>query len=91
MSDRFVQIIVKGKVQGVSYRHYTQLKARSLGLCGRVCNLDDGDVCLYAGGSREAIEALIQYCHRGSPQAQVSEVLVTEIPAFEARDFEIKF
>ncbi|MBK9109057.1 MAG: acylphosphatase [Saprospiraceae bacterium] len=90
MSDRFVQIIVKGKVQGVSYRHYSRLQARALGLKGWVCNRDDGDVCIFAGGRREAVDALIQWCHRGSPQALVREVLVTAIGAFEADDFEIR-
>ncbi len=66
--------IVSGRVQGVAYRHYTRLQARELGVTGWVQNLPDGDVLLLAEGPREALEALLAWCHRGPPMAKVIQV-----------------
>jgi len=38
------QVVVRGVVQGVGFRYYTQTEARRLGLAGHVRNRGDGAV-----------------------------------------------
>lgn len=69
-----VQIHVVGKVQGVYFRANTAKKAQALNLQGWVKNLNDGSVQIWAQGDSEAVEQLIQWCHRGPILAKVSKV-----------------
>lgn len=61
-------------VQGVFYRDNTIKTARALGLLGWVRNLEDSRVELVAEGPRAKLEALVKWCHTGSPKAVVSGV-----------------
>ena len=70
--------IVRGRVQGVSFRVYTQAEAQTLGLVGWVRNLPDGSVELEAQGNPASVEALLAWCHRGPSAARVDEVVVAE-------------
>ncbi|MBN1331018.1 MAG: acylphosphatase [Candidatus Heimdallarchaeota archaeon] len=75
--NQHVQITAKGLVQGVSFRAYTNRKAKSLGLTGYVKNLLNGDVEIKAEGSREQITELINWLKtEGSPSSEVIEVIV---------------
>jgi acylphosphatase len=49
--------LVRGRVQGVGYRDFTQKAAAALGLTGYARNLDDGRVEVYAVGPEEKLEA----------------------------------
>jgi acylphosphatase len=87
---RAVCIKVSGRVQGVFFRKYTKDEAQRLTLSGQVSNLGDGSVEIHARGESGKIEALIRWCHKGSPMSSVSEVVTTEIdpssitkPSFE--------
>lgn len=72
-----VEIIVKGLVQGVSFRMYTKRKATSLGLTGYVRNLPNGDVEISAEGKRDQLFLLIKWLRsKGSPGSQVTDVVV---------------
>lgn len=71
-----VRLIIKGKVQGVFYRHSTREKARALGLNGWVRNRPDGTVEAEASGSKERLESLIDWCKTGPPAARVESVQV---------------
>ena len=73
-----VRIKVVGKVQGVCFRRCTLEKANELGLTGYVGNRDDGSVEILAQGGDSAVAQLIEWCHRGSPAAEVTQVLVDE-------------
>ncbi len=48
--------IVSGRVQGVSYRYFTQQAARELELTGWVKNLADGTVEVQVAGDSEVLE-----------------------------------
>jgi acylphosphatase len=72
-----VHLLVSGIVQGVSFRYYTVEEARRLGVAGWVRNLADGRVEAEAEGERRALEALVAWCRRGPPAAQVDDVAVT--------------
>jgi len=71
-----VRAVVRGRVQGVSYRMNARHEARVRGLTGWVMNQDDGSVALEASGPRERIEDLIAWCRRGPAGAQVTAVEV---------------
>jgi acylphosphatase len=71
-------IIVKGKVQGVFFRYYTQKKARDLGLVGDVQNLPDGNVAIRVAGNEYKIKEFIAWCHHGSPAASVANIEIVD-------------
>lgn len=69
------RLIIIGRVQGVSFRYYTQLKAKELGLWGYVCNQKDGTVLIEVIGELVQINYFVQWCHSGSPASKVDEVI----------------
>lgn len=71
-----LHIIVKGRVQGVYFRAYTQKQAVKLNVNGFVRNLDDGSVEIVATGQTEDLEKLVAWCHKGPVLAKVNEVIV---------------
>lgn len=72
--DTLYHLIVKGRVQGVFFRDYTQRKAVSLGLKGTVRNRADGAVEIFAIGEEVQLKALEQWCWEGSPSSEVVNV-----------------
>lgn len=69
-----IHAFVSGRVQGVFYRKNTEEQARSLGLTGWVRNLDDGRVEVLAEGSKDKLERLLEWCHKGPAKARVDSV-----------------
>jgi acylphosphatase len=67
---------IYGRVQGVSFRYYTVLRAKELNVQGWVQNRDDGSVEVMAEGTREQLEDLLEYLHIGPVGAHVSRVEV---------------
>lgn len=59
MASVRAHIFIEGRVQGVSFRWWTQGNAKQLGLTGWVRNLADGRVEVVAEGEKEDIEKLI--------------------------------
>ncbi len=72
-----VHLLVSGIVQGVAFRAYTVDEARRLGGAGWVRTLADGRVEVEAEGDRRALDALVAFCRRGPPAAQVDDVEAT--------------
>jgi acylphosphatase len=75
---RTVEVLIRGRVQGVGYRYWTLGQAERLGLSGHVRNRDDGDVEAVFHGAAEAVAAAIEACREGPPGARVEEVAVRE-------------
>jgi acylphosphatase len=69
-------VFVNGRVQGVFYRATTRDTARDHGVDGWVQNLADGRVEAVFEGPRDAVESMVEWCHTGSPRANVSDVAV---------------
>jgi len=65
---------VYGRVQGVSFRYYTQKEAQRLGLTGWVANQFNGTVRTVAEGPRSDLLQFVQFLHKGSPHARVDRV-----------------
>jgi acylphosphatase len=83
--------IVGGRVQGVGFRYTCCHEARRLGLSGWVRNRTDGDVEVWAEGSGEKLDALLQWLRRGPPGARVDEVRYDRCPpAGRYRNFSVK-
>jgi acylphosphatase len=75
---RTVCVIIKGRVQGVSYRAWTQAEARARGLSGTVRNRDDGSVAALFSGPPEAVDRMVASCWSGPAGARVTEVVVRD-------------
>ncbi len=67
-------IIISGRVQGVSFRHFTREKALALGLKGWVRNLPDGRVECELEGPKRALDKMIDVCRDGPRWAKVTNV-----------------
>ncbi|MCU4739983.1 acylphosphatase [Natronoglomus mannanivorans] len=67
-------VFVSGTVQGVFYRATTRDTAGEHGVDGWVKNLEDGRVEAVFEGPTEAVESMVEWCHEGSPAADVADV-----------------
>jgi len=87
-----VKVIVKGIVQGVNFRYYAQRQAAKFNITGWVKNLPDGSVAAVFEGDEQDVEAMIQWCRRGPPSAQVTELIAQpEEYGGEFSSFSVKF
>ncbi|MCJ2096816.1 acylphosphatase [Methylobacterium sp. J-072] len=75
---RTVSVIIQGRVQGVSYRAWTQAEARARGLSGSVRNRNDGSVEALFSGPADVVDQMVALCRSGPPGARVSDVAVHE-------------
>src|SRR5262245_32252229 len=75
---RTVRVRIAGRVQGVSYRFWTEEAARALGLTGWVRNRRDGSVEALLSGEACSVAEMLVRCHDGPPAAVVSSVEVLE-------------
>ena len=71
-------ILVKGFVQGVSYRKQTQRVAKHLGVNGWVRNTSNGNVEACLEGDEDAVDAVIAWCAFGPKKGKVDEVQILE-------------
>jgi len=86
-----VRLVVSGWVQGVFYRHETQMTASRLGLTGWVRNRMDGSVEIVAEGPKEKLEELIGWSWQGPPSARVQNVDVFwESASGEFQSFQVE-
>ena len=87
-----VRAIVRGLVQGVSFRAATRREAARLGLSGWVRNQPDGSVRLEAQGAAAQVDALVAWCRQGPPAAEVASVDVEPSAVVDdERDFSIRY
>jgi acylphosphatase len=73
-----VQLIIKGRVQGVYFRAFTQKQAVKRGVTGFVSNNTDGSVIVVACAEDDKLTPFIAWCHKGPLLAKVKEVVVNE-------------
>ncbi|RRN76945.1 acylphosphatase [Pseudoxanthomonas sp. SGD-10] len=84
-----VQLLVKGKVQRVFYRASCKAVANQIGIKGLIKNLPDGDVYIEAEGEDILLSLFIDWCKKGPDDAEVQEVIVTDIELKNYSNFEI--
>ena len=87
-----VRVIIRGRVQGVGFRYFTQREGERLGLVGWVKNLSNGDVEAEAEGDEAQVDAFVEAIRRGPPASRILNYQINEIPA-NHRDtaFDIRF
>ena len=85
-----VQLIIKGKVQGVFFRATAKDIADDLGVKGWVRNLPDRNVEIRATATEEALQKYIDWCKQGPPKAKVENVSIEELVLEEFNNFKIK-
>jgi len=86
-----IQILISGKVQGVSFRFFVYQKALALNLKGFVRNLPNGQVEIVVEGEEKVLKEFLEICKNGHPTAQVAKLEVKEYSyKKEFNDFEIK-
>jgi len=91
MADRTrARVLVSGHVQGVFYRATTRDAAREHDVDGWVKNLDDGRVEAVFEGPASAVKSMVEWCHTGSPAADVDDVSVTREPPEGVDGFRIE-
>ncbi|MFD2161804.1 acylphosphatase [Paradesertivirga mongoliensis] len=86
---KHLNIVVGGKVQGVSFRISTKAVADQLSVKGFVKNTPDGSVYIEAEGDDFSLESFLEWCHEGPLQASVQKVEVVEGEVKNYRNFEI--
>ncbi|MFZ5775148.1 MAG: acylphosphatase [Thermodesulfobacteriota bacterium] len=92
MAKKRVVAEVRGVVQGVYFRDYTQQEGRHLGLSGWVRNRPDGSVEAVLEGEAEKVDAMVSWLHTGSPMAKVESVQVSEEqPQGDTSTFAIRY
>ena len=90
--DVAAHIIVKGRVQGVSYRFFTIERANSLALNGWVRNLPNGDVEVWVEGDRGLVESLIEMLKVGPRFSTVKDVHIEwKKPTYKEKGFTLKW
>lgn len=75
-SPAALHLIIRGRVQGVGFRYFTQEAAESLHLTGWVRNLADGSVEVYAEGNRKDLEAFAKGVRSGPPLSRVEALTI---------------
>jgi acylphosphatase len=71
-------IVIYGFVHGVGFRFAVEREANSRGVAGWVRNRPDGTVAAVFEGEPEDVDALVAFCRRGPPGAEVQRVEVEE-------------
>ena len=84
-----LQIVIRGKVQGVWFRVSTRNKAQALGVLGIVKNQADGSVYIEAEGDEMILTNFIAWCYEGSEFSRVDSVDILEIEKKGFEDFKI--
>jgi acylphosphatase len=72
------RLVVSGEVQGVFYRDTCRSIAESAGVAGSASNLPDGRVEVVLEGPEDAVEKVVAWCRRGTPQSTVQGVDIEE-------------
>jgi acylphosphatase len=89
--EKRLHVRVYGRVQGVSFRYYTVLRAKELELVGWVSNVDDGSVEVTAEGLHDQLERLLVFLRSGPSGARVTNIDANWLDAtHEYSDFNVR-
>ena len=86
-----VDVVVRGRVQGVGFRFQLVEEAEELGVTGWVRNEPDGSVAGHFEGDADAVEAMVDWCREGPGPARVQRVARRDGAVTGARSFEVRY
>ena len=69
-------VVINGRVQGVFFRMETKRAAGEFGVFGWVKNQREGTVEAVFEGDQDQVEAIVDWCRQGPPNADVADVTV---------------
>lgn len=72
--DMILQVLIRGRVQGVGFRAWTEVTALELGIEGWVRNCRDGSVEALFAGTEEVVLTMVELCRQGPPGASVEAI-----------------
>jgi acylphosphatase len=72
--DVIFMVAMRGRVQGVGFRAWTEVTALELGVEGWVRNCRDGSVEALLAGPEEVVLTMIELCRQGPRGARVEAV-----------------
>ncbi len=85
-------IFIEGRVQGVGFRHFTQLNAEEVGVHGWVKNLPDGRVEAVLEGPIDHLDEMIDRLEQGPGASRVDHIDVeVEEATGEFSSFEVAY
>ena len=87
---RTVHLRIEGRVQGVGYRAFVEMRAAALGLNGWVRNRRDGSVEAVVQGPPATVDDMLDACRKGPPGSRVDriEIIGEGVGAFDG--FEVR-
>jgi len=80
MTQVRVELEIRGRVQGVCYRYFTEQAAQAHGVTGWVKNRVNGNVTAVIEGEELAVKAVINECRKGPQNAHVDKITVATHP-----------
>ena len=86
---KHLDLIIRGRVQGVFFRDTSKAVADQLGVKGTARNRPDGTVAIEAEGDEFSLDLFLEFCHKGSDRSAVENVEVAEGEMKNYRNFEV--
>ena len=74
MSFTICRVVIRGRVQRIGYRAWTEYTALELGLEGWVRNRSDGTVEALFAGPSDVVASMLDACRQGPPGARVEAI-----------------
>jgi acylphosphatase len=86
-----VQVVIRGRVQGVGFRAWVQHQAELHGLGGWVRNRADGAVEAVFSGPADLVDVMLKACESGPRSARVEQVERSSlaVPANDSSGFRV--
>jgi acylphosphatase len=84
------RVQVTGRVQGVWFREALRRACERRGVAGWARNRPDGSVEAVLEGPAEDVDAIVDWCRLGPPDARVDDVAVTEIDPRSLSGFAVR-
>ncbi|MFP5081215.1 acylphosphatase [Pedobacter sp. JCM 36344] len=85
MDKKHIKILIKGKVQGVTFRETTKYVADQSGIKGLIRNEKDGSVYIEAEGEQWLLDSFLEWCNDGPDRAKVESC---DFEAGELKNFQ---
>ena len=82
--------VLKGRVQGVGFRHFVYQAADNLGIRGWVRNLEDGTVEVHAQGGSETMTRFVAEIRSGPSFARVEDIQEDDVETEDYEEFVIE-